>query len=351
MVSTNTSGEAAAQALRALRRAAQLHTERRASVAKPGKVDLTHGRTRGRGRATLGSSQPDPVQCSQLSATQPSSQLPLSQAETLPGDKCGSQRDERDMLASMSTQTPSNMLPSSLDTVRASQVPLAAEVPKQAPAAAAFQALPAVTPEAPASVQAPSSGVAEAAAALAAALASFAGSGMAASQEAVRRRYRYKAPPPGRSSPQSSTRVRSPSSTPHPRKRKHGRNFKTQAEAIKEVSSKTIWASVGRLSEDIRNLEKEKTALRARCQKAAAEALRLLNEHQRACKESCEAIAGTTKAADTALGAVAALERQAAPSVALRFSIVPGHQGFVPAPNQFRKRVRRIDGIAAPSCI
>eukprot|EP00438_Fugacium_kawagutii_P014657 Skav226499 [mRNA] locus=scaffold4305:68235:74722:+ [translate_table: standard] len=174
------SGGAAAQALRALRRAAQLHTERRASVVKP-KLDTA--RTRGRcagSRAMLGSSQPDPVPCSQPS------------------------------------------------------------------------------PHEPHELEAPQSGVAEAAAALAAALASFAGSG--ASQEVVRRRYRCKAPPPGPASPQSIRPVH------YTLKRKPVRKVKSRAEA--------------------------------------RVALRLLTDHQKACKESSEAFAGTAKAADAALAAV-----------------------------------------------
>mmetsp|Transcript_23056 Transcript_23056/g.47916 ORF Transcript_23056/g.47916 Transcript_23056/m.47916 type:complete len:365 (-) Transcript_23056:174-1268(-) len=364
MVSASTSGGAAAQALRALRRAAQLHTERRASATKPAKLDAA--RTRGRGRAMLGSSQPDPVPCSQPSATQPlsqlpssqlpssqlpssqlhSSQLPLSQADTLAGDKCGSQRDPRDVLASMSTQTPlSNVPPSSLDTLPASQAAMPEAVPaKQAPLRAA---------QAPAAFQAPQSGVAEAAAALAAALATFAGSG--ASQEVVRRRYRCKAPPPGPSTPPSSIRRRSPSSTQ--RKRKPVRKVKSRAEVIKEVCSKTIWASVSRLSEEVRKMEKERAAHRTRCQKAVTEALRLLNDHQKACKESSEAFAGTAKAADAALAAVAALERSQGaehsrlpvPTNSLRASMA-GHS-VLPPPGQLKKRVRRIDGITASNCI
>eukprot|EP00435_Cladocopium_sp_Y103_P036153 s1398_g9.t1 len=372
-----TSGGAAAQALRALRRAAQLHTERRASATKPAKLDAV--RTRGRGRAMLGSSQPDPVPCSQPSATQPSSQLPssqlpssqmpssqlpssqlpssqlyssqlpLSQADTLAGDKCGSQRDPRDVLASMSTQTPlSNVPPSSLDTLP-SQAAMPEAVPaKQAPLRAAAQA-----PAAFQAVQAPQSGVAEAAAALAAALATFAGSG--ASQEVVRRRYRCKAPPPGPSTPPSSIRRRSPSSTQ--RKRKPVRKVKSRAEVIKEVCSKTIWASVSRLSEEVRKMEKERAAHRTRCQKAVTEALRLLNDHQKACKESSEAFAGTAKAADAALAAVAALERSQGaehsrlpvPTNSLRASMA-GHS-VLPPPGQLKKRVRRIDGITASNCI
>ncbi|OLP90614.1 Protein Rf1, mitochondrial [Symbiodinium microadriaticum] len=113
MVAAESSGGAAAQALRALRRAAQLHTERRGTVtAKPGKIVQSAPRAiRGRG---TGAAQTDVAsQHSQLSATQPASQLPLSQSETVPGwEQFGSQREA---WASMSTQTPSHFPPSSTD--------------------------------------------------------------------------------------------------------------------------------------------------------------------------------------------------------------------------------------------
>jgi len=273
--------------------------------------------------------------------------MPLSQADPMAGDKlCGSQRDPRDVLASMSTQTPlSNALPSSLDTLPASQ---ALGMPEPAPAKQARHAVP----EASSGIQAPQGGVAEAAAALAAALATFAGSG--ASQEVVRHRYRFKAPAPGPSSPPSSLRQRSPSST-HQRKRKPARKVKSRAEVVKEACSKTIWASVSRLSEEVRKLEKERAAHRTRCQKAATEALKLLNDHQKACKESSEAFAGTAKAADAALAAVAALERSRGSEngrlAAAPTNSFPGPRSVLPPPGQLRKRVRRIDGIAASNCV
>eukprot|EP00439_Symbiodinium_sp_Y106_P068931 s1769_g11.t2 len=114
MVVAESSGGAAAQALRALRRAAQLHTERRGTAtAKPGKIVQSAPRAiRGRG---TGAAQTDVAsQQSQFSQpTQPASQLPLSQSETVPGwEQFGSQREA---WASMSTQTPSHFPPSSTD--------------------------------------------------------------------------------------------------------------------------------------------------------------------------------------------------------------------------------------------
>ncbi|CAJ1408729.1 unnamed protein product [Effrenium voratum] len=399
MVSASTSGEAAAQALRALRRAAQLHTERRAATSKPGKPVAQNAR-RGRG---MGS---DATQLSQPATQQ--SQMGFSQADTVPGDQCCSQRDDRDALASLSTQTPSNMQSSSLDTSRASQVfsqPVRATQPANpapqwmhpssqhhldqqsfgmhqqhshapslsqplwpssqhdGPSCAWPSSQPQLTDQIRMPVQQnllhPStyhpqaqSSVAEAAAALAAALAPLAGAG---GHGVVRRRYRCKAPPPP-CSPHSTVRPRSPSVSSTPcRKRRRVRRQKSQAEVVKEVSTETIRTCVGRLSEDLRRKDKERAAGRTKCQKAASMVLRLLNEHQRACRESGEALAGTIKAADAALSAVVALERLhcteqgrlSAPPMPARSRATSLPMGLPTGSVNMSKRKRRIDGITA----
>lgn len=423
MVAAESSGGAAAQALRALRRAAQLHTERRGTVtAKPGKIVQSAPRAiRGRG---TGVAQTDVAsQHSQLSATQPASQLPLSQSETVPGwEQFGSQREA---WASMSTQTPSHFPPSSTDaSQRGSQAqsqPLWCSQPVAAPMTTASQPkwLPLSQPKQPteqvcpaslsqplwpqsqpeatqqcswsgsqshaeflaasgphaavypsrvtarpgsqgrASVndfppQAQPSGVAEAAAALAAALAPLAEAApVQAGEERKRRRYRHKAPPPQECTP-ISTRPQSPCSASTGRK--HGFGL-SHAEVLAETATAAIGLSLERLSEDIGKICQERATRRAACQQAASEALHLLDKHRPACRESCDALGGAVKAADAALAAVAALERLHAPDVQNRLSTCPlpsqplqvfgGSCGGLGAPGPLRKRVGRIDGIAA----
>jgi len=433
MVVAESSGGAAAQALRALRRAAQLHTERRGTAtAKPGKIVQSAPRAiRGRG---TGAAQTDVAsQQSQFSQpTQPASQLPLSQSETVPGwEQFGSQREA---WASMSTQTPSHFPPSSTDaSQRGSQAqsqPLWCSQPVGAPmtnasqpkwhplsqpkqpteqvcpaslsqplwahsqpeatqcswsgsqghaeflAASGSRAI-AMAPETVASMsqagvypsrvrsqgrasvndfppQAQPNGVAEAAAALAAALAPLAAAPVQAGEERKRRRYRHKAPPPQECTP-ISTRPQSPlCSASTGRKRDLGLSH---AEVLAETATAAIGLSLERLSEDIGKIGQERAARRAACQQAASEALHLLDKHRPACRESCDALAGAVKAADAALAAVAALERLHAPDVQNRLSTCPlpsqplqmfgGSCGGLGGQGPLRKRVRRIDGIAA----
>ncbi|CAE7825238.1 unnamed protein product [Symbiodinium sp. CCMP2592] len=434
MVAAESSGGAAAQALRALRRAAQLHTERRGTVtAKPGKIVQSAPRAiRGRG---AGAAQTDVAsQQSQFSQpTQPASQLPLSQSETVPGwEQFGSQREA---WASMSTQTPSHFPPSSTDaSQRGSQAqsqPLWCSQPVGAPMTNASQPKwhPLSQPKQPteqvcpaslsqplwahsqpeatqcswsgsqghaellaasgsramaadnvvsmsqaavypsrvtgrhgsqgrASVndfppQAQPNGVAEAAAALAAALAPLAAAPVQAGEERKRRRYRHKAPPPQECTP-ISTRPPSPRSASTGRKRDFGLSH---AEVLAETATAAIGLSLERLSEDIGQIGQERAARRAACQQAASEALHLLDKHRPACRESRDALAGAVKAADAALAAVAALERLHAPDVQNRLSTCPlpsqplqmfgGPSCGLGGQGPLRKRVRRIDGIAA----
>ncbi|OLP90613.1 hypothetical protein AK812_SmicGene27796 [Symbiodinium microadriaticum] len=202
--------------------------------------------------------------------------------------------------------------------------------------------------------QAQPSGVAEAAAALAAALAPLAEAApVQAGEERKRRRYRHKAPPPQECTP-ISTRPQSPCSASTGRK--HGFGL-SHAEVLAETATAAIGLSLERLSEDIGKICQERATRRAACQQAASEALHLLDKHRPACRESCDALGGAVKAADAALAAVAALERLHAPDVQNRLSTCPlpsqplqvfgGSCGGLGAPGPLRKRVRRIDGIAA----
>lgn len=62
-------------------------------------------------------------------------------------------------------------------------------------------------------------------------------------------------------------------------------------------------------------------------QEKAAKALRLLDEHQKACKESAEALVGATKAADAALAAATRLELQReAPRQVAALECLHGHE-------------------------
>eukprot|EP00931_Biecheleriopsis_adriatica_P119127 TRINITY_DN9439_c0_g1_i1.p1 TRINITY_DN9439_c0_g1~~TRINITY_DN9439_c0_g1_i1.p1 ORF type:complete len:463 (+),score=108.26 TRINITY_DN9439_c0_g1_i1:30-1391(+) len=443
-------GGAAAQALRALRRAAQLHTERRAAAAGCNASGSASGAAAGRVRSrgalpgTTPASQPEPgtqssqPQLSQGAETVPAWELPSSQKKqqqqsdvwgslsTQPGPSAPSieasqpasqgfwqssqpqsqpqplqlphpQQQQQTYQQQMQMQQPVQAAQAMQSQMQLSQVPLSQPMWSSQPQTELSQPTwNGSQPQAEASsqpmlqqpwlksqhplplTQPPPShshqdqgyrgeqqGVVEAAAALAAALAPFAQGG-----EVKRRRMRYKGPPPSVVAEAPScvaTERRSPScsSSPsrqrrssdgelakrQPRHRKRPADSKALRAAVADASQEVL----SRLVKDFRRTDQQLSAGRQGCQKAAAEALKALHEHQRACEESSVALTGAVRAADAALAAVAALERLHV-SASARPAALPASRppttpllgaGMFGTQAQQRRRTRRIDGISA----